>query len=272
MKKKGCVVILSHSSYQDIWEITLQSFKKYFPKDVDTFITSDHHLTETTQNMVADLGMRILYYPNNISWSAAMRHVVNGSLKGQYDFVIFSFDDLALIEKVDETSFYHAMNAMDNMDYLILNKTHHNLFSAIRYGFSSSPYIPVSKNDSYVGSLVFSAWDTDFIHTLINQPIFDDINPWQYECLVSKMIHTHERKGFFMMKTPLVTYANMIIKGKIYSPELKKAEKSGNIFYTGNRGLMSASEEGNFTRYSTVFKMARYFLPHRVFRKFRKSY
>ncbi|MEW7221866.1 hypothetical protein [Elizabethkingia anophelis] len=272
-KNKACLIILSHSSYSDIWEITLESYKKYFNSiEVDLYITSDDNISPEIKQMVIEQGFSILYYPENISWSESLKKIINDDIIGNYNSVIFSFDDLVLLEKVNTDRLNDCFKMMDKIDYLILNDGHHNLFTDISLIGSKASCFEIPRKDSYIGSLVFSLWKTDFIYEIINLPELENLNPWQYEVKISKILVKYSQKSFFALKKPLVNFSNVIVKGKILKGEMDRVKNKNTISYNGSRLYMNSKDEFKFNNYRRVFKLARYLLPHSIFEKLRKSY
>ncbi|BBQ06470.1 hypothetical protein [Elizabethkingia anophelis] len=272
-KNKACLIILSHSSYSDIWEITLKSYKKYFNSiEVDLYLTSDDNISPEIKQMVIEQGFSILYYPENISWSESLKKIINDDIIGNYNSVIFSFDDLVLLEKVNTDRLNDCFKMMDKIDYLILNDGHHNLFTDISLIGSKASCFEIPRKDSYIGSLVFSLWKTDFIYEIINLPELENLNPWQYEVKISKILVKYSQKSFFALKKPLVNFSNVIVKGKILKGEMDRVKNKNTISYNGSRLYMNSKDEFKFNNYRRVFKLARYLLPHSIFEKLRKSY
>lgn len=105
--------------------------------------------------MVIEQGFSILYYPENISWSESLKKIINDDIIGNYNSVIFSFDDLVLLEKVNTDRLNDCFKMMDKIDYLILNDGHHNLFTDISLIGSKASCFEIPRKDSYIGSLVF---------------------------------------------------------------------------------------------------------------------
>ena len=272
-KNKACLIILSHSSYSDIWEITLKSYKKYFNSiEVDLYITSDDNISPEIKQMVIEQGFSILYYPENISWSESLKKIINDDIIGNYNSVIFSFDDLVLLENVNTDRLNDCFKMMDKIDYLILNDGHHNLFTDISLIGSKASCFEIPRKDSYIGSLVFSLWKTNFIYEIINLPELENLNPWQYEVKISKILVKYSQKSFFALKKPLVNFSNVIVKGKILKGEMDRVKNKNTISYNGSRLYMNSKDEFKFNNYRRVFKLARYLLPHSIFEKLRKSY
>lgn len=271
---KNCFIILSHSSYCDVWELTLKSYQEHFrSQNVDLYITSDDNISEEVKNRVVNLGFKILYYPKDLSWSESLRYVFNDNISQIYSAVVFSFDDLVLLKEVQMVKFQECLSNMTGMDYLVLNSGHRNLFTDISLMFSvKKTYFRISRNDSYVGSLVFSMWNTKFLSTIVNLSELDNLNPWQYEVAISKILDKHEKMGFYSVKKPLIEFANVIVKGKILQQELNKVLKYNQTEYITNRLCMDFSEEMRFNIYRKFFKMIRYLLPHSIFKKLRKTY
>lgn len=271
--KKTCLVILSHSSYSDIWDLTLKSYSQHLSSSsIDLFITSDNNLSPEVINNVVSNGFNILYYPDSISWSDSLRYIINNFLVGKFDSVIFSFDDLVIIEKIDNNKLVECIEKGEQADYIILNDGHKNIYASLSGVFKKSSFFDLSLNDSYLGSLVFSLWNVKYVHEIINLPEFDGLNPWQYEVIAYKTLVNNQKNRFIACKKPLINFSNLVIKGKILKTELTKIADYNNVFYEGSRERMNSFNEFKFIYYKRLFKLMRYILPHSIFKKIRKSY
>lgn len=272
MKIKPCIIILSHHSYCDIWEMTMASYQKYIDWEIDRFITSDGPISSEIQQMVQRYGFKLLIYPDNVSWSSALKYIMEKNVEGHYDSVLFSFDDLVLTRKVDSAALEKCFKITDRCGYLAVDAGHRNLFSDLSSANTQSKYFKISKEDSYVGSLVFSIWNVNFFSKVINDPGLNELNPWQYEVAIPKVLEKYHNIGFFATKKAIIYFSNIIVKGRILQSELRRAEAALSMKYRGRRPYMPTGEKLKFEVYRRIFKSLRYLLPHSIFRRLRKSY
>jgi|TARA_B110000879_G_C11073064_1_gene471514 hypothetical protein len=266
--KEVCLIILSHKSYQDIWDLTLTSYKKNFPKGIDVFLTSDKVKDKDLENLEIKHNITHLSYDEKLSWSGALRYIFNEFIHNKYKHVIFTFDDLVLTSKVHENKISDTLSYMKNdVDYLILNDGHRTLYSDLINLFKKEFAFKLNSADTYRGSLVFSAWKTSFFYKIINKDTFSDLNPWEYEQKINNALGLCNS---FSLHKGIFQFANVIIKGKVLKMKQRTAEVKLNYAYNHNRKVLRGFEEFRFNMYSFIFKFSRYFLSPIIFKNIRE--
>lgn len=270
VKKDLCLIVLSHHSYSDIWDLTLNSYKKFFSANADLFITSDYiKLDENLSNLLNKTNFNHLYYPKELSWSDSLSYIMKNYIKGKYKNVIFSFDDLVLLEEVDKLKIESLPDVLGSkMDYLVLNNKHRTIYTDFIYLFNrKKDYFKLTNKDTYRGSLVFSAWDVPFFYNLISSNELTNQNPWQYEQLINTVVNSNRT---FSVNRGLFKAANVIVKGSVLIEEKEKAEKRIEIKYTNNRPILKGLDEIKFNTYRKLFSIVRYLFPPSLFSRIRK--
>ena len=269
---KICFVILSHSSYSDVWELLLKSYKDKVLSglaDVDFFITSDSTLNEYENSLLQDNGFRHLIYTKNIPWSNALMQVVRKNELSNYSHIFFSFDDLIVIN-FSVVKFKNATSEMflNSDKYLkIYNSSHVNLWAKMFNLFEKHKLFEIRKHDSYRGNLVFACWDVHYLRKVLNNQGLNNLSPWQFEQRVNSFID--DAIGYKCVFSNVLEYENVIIKGKVDKLALLKSNKSNKCDFVTNREFMTRRESVIHSVKLRVFQSARQILPHRLFASLR---
>lgn len=272
-ENKICFLILSHSSYTDIWEILMRSFKEKVIDEidgVDFYISSDSEISVKESIVLKENNFNHLLYKKNISWSDALIEVVNKKELNDYNQIIFSFDDL-IISKFSKKKFNRAIKEMilNNYKYLkIYNSSHVNFWARLLNLVKEESLFEISKLDSYRGNLVFSCWNLGFIKKILNNEELKNLSPWQFEQQINLFIDNTD--GYKCVFSDVLKYENVIIKGKIHKKALLNSEKIAKLTYTSSRDYLSNKETFIYTIKLFVFKSFRQFVPHRIFIILRK--
>ena len=268
MKKKLCLVVLSHSSYKDMWDLTLPSYNKFFKCPIDLFITSDIDPTDDDKINLKNNNFKLLKYPSELSWSSALRYITNKNIFNNYNYVLFTFDDIVLTKNVSNSAIETCLKFMNEnqLNSLTMNNSHRTIGSILRGYFNGKIAFNISKNDVYRGSLVFSCWDCSYFEKLINNPKFDNLSPWEYENNI-KLFLRNENK-IMAVYNAIFYYANILIRGVVLSSELEKAIKSlkgTNIKYSINRSKISGLRLLKYEIRKKTFALLRLLLPPKLF-------
>jgi hypothetical protein len=267
MKNNKCIVILSHSSYSDVWDILIDSYIKYFKEDgFDFFISSDIAPDEHEKKAISN-GFKMIHYEKNITWGRSLKQTINFLLKDDYKCVIFSFDDLVLLKPISRP-ILPLINLMEsnNVNYLQLKNGYRSFFSFESLFFNDT-FHKVSNNDSYKGSLVFSVLREDLLRKLIDIDSLDNYNPWQYEANIHNFLKAED---FYCLPKSIIRFSNLIIKGKVDPIQLKFVEKNNHIKYLGRRNQMNFKETLFFQIKYILFYSIKNILPKHFFSKIRE--
>lgn len=270
MNKKGCLIILSHSSYSDIWPLLLKSYSNYFDNTIPLkkFLISDKTISEDEIKLFKDSEFNHLHYPGNNEWGADLAYVIQHYIINKFNFILFSFDDLILTNKIDCTSLTVAIEQLQSPQtkYIKLVNTYKPLYN---YSTRNISFFEINKKDSYRGSLVFSVWKTNVIKKIISNPKFETYSAWEYERNINKIIGNLD--GFQCIRKSIIKYSNVIIKGKIDPVALKISEKANDYKYKGNRKRMPLIIFIRYKIKTVFFKFFRFILPQGIFTYLRKA-
>lgn len=255
-QKKYAVVVLSHSSYSDLWSLLDASYSRFFKSDdFEFFIATDFCESNITGRF------KPLLYPKDISWGSALKAIVS---QLDYERVVFTFDDLILKTHVDVDYLIKYLDGSRAV-YNKLICSHVRLYER---AFKYLPDFDLSPKDSYRGSLVFACVDKRFMNFLESVAI-DGFSPWRYEREINKLLPDTYEPKFKGMRKNIFKFENLVIKGKI-NPLAYYLLKRKGLEYGNDRQFMSV---GNFLNYHVklpIFTIVKYVLPYGVFAFFRK--
>ena len=270
MNKRICLIVLSHSSYKDIWELTLASYSKFFSYPIDLFITSDVEPTDDDKRILRINNFKHLLYPINLAWSCALRFIYNNYIVDKYEYIIFSFDDLVLLKNVDNVVLDDQFEFMYNnrINYLVMNESHKTIFSKMSNFKDENLAFDISEDDSYRGSLVFSCWKDSFFQKIINLKELYSLSPWEYEQIINNILKGEKR--LMAVNNAIFKFANVLVKGKLYPPELKKATKQLGMKYSCKRDVLSGMQLTKFKIYVLFFYVLRFTIPPKWFHVLRR--
>lgn len=268
MKKSDkCVVILSHSSYSDIWSLVMTSYNNFFKEEdeFDFFISSDKISSFEKDNLKTH-NFNVISYDENITWGESLKQTIKFLLDSNYKYVLFSFDDLILTghlkKKVSEFIFLMKNN---DVSYLQIKNGYRSWFDNSRLLFNKN-FHKVSNDDSYKGSLVFSILDYKLMNSILQTEEISNYNPWQYEINAHKHFINFE---FYCLSTSIVSFSNTIIKGKFNPIQLYYSEIKNSYKYEGDRIKMNLFLTLKFQFKYFLFKLSKNIFPKKLFKSIR---
>lgn len=249
------VVVLSHSSYSDLWNLLIQSYEINFCSN-----RFDFYLATDPSDVPISSFFRKILYPSGLSWGVSFKYILK---ELNYEYVIFTFDDLILYSKVNENL---LISSIDNekSDYYKLTCSHIRFYERF---FKFGGVFNLKQEDSYRGSLVFACLNRKFIEYLKKQNL-EYMNPWTYERDISSLI-----PGSFKQigsRKNLFHFRNLVIKGKI-NPVAKLLCGFSGLTYEGDRVSMSIGSFGSFYFKLLAFTIIKYFLPYSLFNYIRRN-
>lgn len=258
---KKCLVLLSHSTYSDIWELTMSSYEKFFEEkeSFDFFVTTDA-LSNSSKAVIAKYNFEAIIYDKNISWGQSLLQVLDFLNEKNYNVFMFSFDDLVLTKPT-----YNKVNIATQ--FLLNNNVNYiNIEGSLKsiYNFAdNSDFFLLSDNNSYRGSLVFSLVDNSFIQFLNQMKDLKNLNAWEYEYRINKYIP--ENINCYSVNKPIIKFANTIIKGKVDPIQLKRAQRLVGSRYMGSKKRFTSFELLKFYVKTLFFRVFMYILPNKIF-------
>lgn len=266
IKKNKAVVILSHSSYSDIWEIMIASYNKYFPdKNSFDFFISTNKVNDKLKKLAQENNFNLITYEEGITWGKSLKQTISYLLNNGYCHTLFSFDDLILTYQLKKS-------VLSLMDQISQENIHYlKIHNSGRYWFSKSKLLnnglyKVDLADSYRGSLVFSILDDVFLRFIYEIEELDNYNPWQYEINIHKFLKNFE---LYYMPKSVVCFSNTIIKGKFDPIQLWFSERRIKTKYLGNREKMNVYLTLKFLVKVVLFSLGKRILNKSLFYKIR---
>lgn len=267
MKKNNkCVVILSHSSYSDIWEMMMFSYNKYFSeKDSFDFFISTNKVSDKLEKLAQENKFNLITYEDGITWGTSLKQTIRYLLNNGYCHTLFSFDDLILTYQLKKS-------VLSLMDQISQENIHYlKIHNSGRYWFSKSKLLnnglyKVDLADSYRGSLVFSILDDVFLRFIYEIEELDNYNPWQYEINIHKFLKNFE---LYYVPKSVVCFSNTIIKGKFNPIQLWFSERRNKTKYLGNRKKMNVYLTLKFLVKAVLFNLGKRILNKSLFYKIR---
>jgi hypothetical protein len=262
MKKKNfAIVVLSHSTYVDLWPILFDSYKPILNKypEIDFVITSDLESPPLEKYFIKNLVH--FQYPESISWMSALKYVLKNHIENTYQRVLFSFDDL-IIYKINYKAF-DLMLKDTSFNYCKLVRNA-NIFPYLATTFKKKS---VSNNIEYIGSLVFPVIDTTFFLNILNE-MPDDLTPWKYEIVCSSYFNKEQK--IFLTNGNLILFKNLVIKTRINTIDRFILKYKYNLNYTGQRISLNIKNLIIYYLKKISFNLAIIFLPNSFFSYIRK--
>lgn len=263
MVNNKCIVVLSHSSYSDIWELTINSFKTKIENsaDYDYYITTNL-INNEQKKLLSENNFSYLTYSENISWGESFKEIGNTLYQLNYDYILFSYDDLIILN-IDSKKLLGIFNSMksNDLDYVQIKNGYRSWFNISKLYFNEKLHL-VNDNDTYKGSLVFSIISKDLLLRIINVDELISYSPWQYEISIHKFL-----KGiqFYCVPKSIVEFSNVIIKGQIDKFALKRALKNNLVKYNGKRDFFDNRNLIKFKLKEIVFVVGKNLIPNYLF-------
>jgi hypothetical protein len=265
-KNNKCVVILSHSSYCDIWEMMMLSYNKYFSeKDSFDFFISTNKVSNKLKELANENNFKLITYQENLTWGASLKQTISYLLNNNYVYSLFSFDDLILTYPVKSSVLNLTYQMQEyNIHYLQIKNGYRSWFSNSK--LLNNGLHKVDSDDSYKGSLVFSILDEVLLRFIYEIEELEDYNPWQYEINIHKFLANFE---FYCLPKSIVTFSNTIIKGKFDPIQLWFSEKRNQTKYSDKREKMNIYFFLKFLIKVLFFRFGKNILPKSLFNKIR---
>ncbi|NQV78292.1 MAG: hypothetical protein HQ490_08065 [Lutibacter sp.] len=260
----NCLIILSNWKYADLWHILIENYDRYnfFNDNFDIFITTDS--INGFEDLESSSSFKFIVYPSNLSWLEALKFTVDNLVLKKYRFTLFTFDDLFITEvKTEQIEDILSRNFF----YYKLLDTHVNIYNKCEC--RNGELILTNVQDSYIGSLVFTIFRTEFIHKVL-QKMPDNLNPWEYEYHASK--YFRERLGFFCAQKSVISYQNLIIKGKLNPISRKNIETLIGRKVVLKRKVMNFCEVARYILKYYLWTAFRRVTPFSIQKYFRRKY
>jgi len=230
--KQYCIVMYSHSSYSDAWEMFCGQIEKYFPKDIKryAFVDKYDNLPENWQ---------IINYDDSLSYN---KRVASCLEKINEEYLIFHHEDMPLYDKPDLQFLEDKKNLMSerNIDYIKLLKGGNMGLPEIKY---SDVLYELPKNGDCYFSVQPSLCKKDSIELIYKNCDIDHIHDFEPKAHIMSILLNHKnlyyydnepQRGLCHWDSKIYPYvATAIVKGKWnyseYSLELSSLHKEYKI-------------------------------------------
>ena len=215
------LVIPSCDGYADVWTPLLEALQRFWPDNGFNKYLVTNHLTPSFP------GVQILAVGNDVSWSDNLMLALDWISE---DYVLLNIDDLILCGPVNHAAVMSAISRLTSAggNYMRLNPTPAGHAEDGDLGV-------VSPGDIYRASTVFSLWRKDVLRSVLHP----GESAWDFE--IHGSARTDDFDDWFASKHFLLSYVNLVIKGKIDPRALAILERQG-ITYQSTRRLLSRSE------------------------------
>lgn len=218
---KVALVIPSCDAYADVWPPLLQGLQRHWPDNAFA------KYLVTNQQRPELAGVSVIAVGNDVSWSDNLRYALDRVTE---PYVLLNIDDLILSATVDHAAVMAVVSQLveSGGNYLRLNPTPPGNPGPGGVGL-------VPPGDIYRSSTVFSLWRKEVLQTVL-QP---GESAWHFEIVGSA--RTDAFGEWFASKRFLLSYVNLVIKGKVDPRALAALSRSG-ISYESSRPLLSGRE------------------------------
>lgn len=196
------LVVLSHSSYSDLWPSLEVQYARYKIHNEFRLILA----TDLVPESISLDYFNVLYYPENLSWLDAFKNVLSKLKSVGISKAIVTFDDLYPIH-FDIHTVLNIYDCEEEFWTPLANvPSNGRFFRFFRNTFS------LNRNP-YVGSLVFSIINIDYFIKLLSR-INDQWTPWQYERNISNYLDKELGVNSGNI-SEVIRYINLVERGHI---------------------------------------------------------
>tara|TARA_B100000767_G_C19743725_1_gene527465 strand:- start:868 stop:1599 length:732 start_codon:yes stop_codon:yes gene_type:complete len=199
------LIISTYDDSEDLWIPLEQTYLHYW-QDIKfpIFLTTNHKVFDGQLFNSLKIG-------DELSWSDNLIKSLNMI---KQDYVLLTFDDLFLTDKVDNKFIEKIMLRFINNGFNYLQ-----FYRSISKGKKLDDFIFKKSNITrYKNSAVWSFWKKDVLLELLK----DDENAWEFER--NGNIRSFEYNSFYSTRTNTIPFVNGIIKG-LWNPMAKNKLK-----------------------------------------------
>jgi len=215
---KVALVIPSCDAYADVWSPLFQGLQRFWPDNAFAKYLVTNHLRPAVASL------RVIAVGNDVSWSDNLLVALDCVAE---PYVLLNIDDLILSAAVDHEAVMAVVSQFveSGGNYLRLNPTPHGNAALDDVGL-------VPPGDIYRSSTVFSLWRKEVLISILRK----GESAWQFE--IDGSARTDVFDKWFASKRYLLSYVNLLIKGKVDPQALVALNRCG-ISYDSSRSLMS---------------------------------
>ena len=230
--KNLCIIMYSHSSYSDAWEMFCGQIEKYFPKDIKryAFVDKCNNLPENWQ---------IINYDDSLSYN---KRVASCLEKINKEYLIFHHEDMPLYDEPDLNFLEDKVSLMteDDIDYIKLIRGGNLNISEVKY---SDNLYELPKNGDCYFSVQPSICRTSSLIELYKRCDIEKIHEFEPKAHIESISLNHKnlyyyggekKRGHFHWDSKVYPYVSTaIVRGKWnyleYGSELEALHKKYNI-------------------------------------------
>ena len=220
VNSKVALVIPSCDAYSDVWPPLLQGLNRYWPHNA----FAKYLVTNQQQPLVEDV--EVIAVGKDVSWSDNLRFALDRVAE---PYVLLNIDDLILTADVDHAAVMAMVSELveSGGNYLRLNPTPPG---------NAGPGVMdlVPSGDIYRSSTVFSLWRKEVLQSVLRP----GESAWHFE--IDGSVRTDIFDKWFASKRFLLSYVNLVIKGKVDPRALAALARSG-ISYDSSRSLLNGT-------------------------------
>jgi hypothetical protein len=215
---KVALVIPSCDAYADVWPPLLQGLQRFWPDNA----FAKYLVTNQLRPAVASL--RVIAVGDDVSWSDNLLFALDRVAE---PYVLLNIDDLILSAAVDHAAVMAVVSRLveSGGNYLRLNPTPPGNAGPGEVGL-------VPPGDIYRSSTVFSLWRKEVLQSVLRP----GESAWHFE--INGSARTDVFDNWFASKRFLLSYVNLVIKGKVDPRALAALARSG-ISYESSRSILS---------------------------------
>lgn len=250
INQKVAFVIPSCDGYSDLWQPLFQALRLFWPENPFRKYLITNHLFPVFE------GVEIVQIGDDVSWSDNLSNALDEITE---DYVLLNIEDLIICDRVDHDRLSAVVSEFisGHGNYLRLNPTP----KGVDVG-GAMDVVPVG--DIYRASTIFSIWRKDVLRSILRS----GESAWDLEIYGTS--RTDCFGGWFAAKDYLLSYVNLVIKGKVDPRALAALYRCG-IFYRAQRPVLSRLEMFKLLareKRSAVFGL----LPRRLKRAIRDAF
>lgn len=186
---------------------------------------------------------------DDVTWSANLKKALL-VLKQDYDHVLATFDDLFLVDKVDNDALAGVIESFQQNkgQFLQLIKWHNKPRRVDQW------IGELGKGSLYRPNCVYSLWNIDVLLDLLN----DEETAWEFE---RKGAQRSDRfGGFFAVHDSVFNFRNVVIRGKIP----RKDARRFNLKASEKIGIMTTWDQVRFFVRLWSFKLFLFLTPRKL--------
>jgi hypothetical protein len=218
-------LIISCDKYAELWDTHFNCLDEHwadcpFPK----YILTNHKDSLRSDVTAIKVG-------DDLTWSANLKKALK-ILHNDYDYVLVTFDDLFLVEKVNGRILHSVLESFHSINgqFLQLIKWHNKPVKL------NSLLGLIEPGSLYRPNCVFSLWNIEVLDSLL----LPEENAWQFE--KNGSARSDRYNGFYVVLSDVFRYRNTVVRGKI----LRKDARQFHLAKTEILSVMDRKESLQF--------------------------